>query len=212
MGSPSHQEVADSVQDLLISMEMFIASIAFLNSFPIIEFQTAASVSTTKQLLPAWEQKREVKKDKPTANLREGLGISATLASFYDWFVRHLLIRRNPVPSKDIAGTGDGKALRLVLEKIPSNETSSDVGTASDTEDVIMNSPSDYNGKNSALVPTDGVKEDALPLLLPKSSKQYLFDSAPGKIHSIDTKNNTVEWIAGHQRIETNASLNGYEL
>ena len=54
----SVQEVADLIQDLLISMEMLVAAIAFLNSFPITEFavvrqlnwgkgtQTALSLST----------------------------------------------------------------------------------------------------------------------------------------------------------------------
>lgn len=41
-GSRPHsaQEVANGVQDLLISMEMLFASIGFLHSFPVLEFQT----------------------------------------------------------------------------------------------------------------------------------------------------------------------------
>ena len=41
----SVQEVADLIQDLLISMEMLVASIAFFNSFPIMEFATVRQLS-----------------------------------------------------------------------------------------------------------------------------------------------------------------------
>ena len=44
----SVQEVADLIQDLLISMEMLVAAIAFLNSFPITEFATVRQLSWGK--------------------------------------------------------------------------------------------------------------------------------------------------------------------
>ena len=54
------QEIADGIQDLLICMEMLVAVIAFLNSFPISEFYPFPSVSIKKKIIARKEKDKDV--------------------------------------------------------------------------------------------------------------------------------------------------------
>jgi len=187
-------------------MEMFIAAIAFLNSFPIIEFQaTASSASSAKSLTPPSVWETDTKKDKASKDSREGFWISNAIGSALDCCTRYLSHRRTVGHTKESVG-GTATVSSGQLEKLSSIDTISDVGTASDAEaDLFMDVMSYAGASGSRLVGTEASREDKL-ILNPalKNAKQSVVKGASGKLPvyslGLDSSSSKVEWISGHPR------------